>query len=280
MVYRAGFPPGFLLEVPWLRKILSFMGTGALSQPAEQEIGLSHLGIIVGVPSEARSLAKYSIINEPVRLREGVTLDVSGVGPRRAGLACRRLLEKGATALLSWGSAGGLSPKLSPGSLILPKIIIASDRSVYHADPSWHKDLCNRLRGQVEFHTGPLAESATVVQTSAEKAILFQQTGAIGVDMESAAVAAVAQGARVPFVAVRAVADSMNITLPNSALNACDEFGRLNFLKLIRGIAAQPTELFPLIRLARDYRAAQNTLALVARLTGSDLLVPQDRLRE
>src|SRR5512136_3365669 len=137
MVYGAGFPPGFLLEVPWLRQILSFMGAGALSQPAEQEVSLTHLGIIVGVPPEARSLAKYSVTDDqPVRLREGVTLGVSGVGPRRAGLASRRLLEKGVTALLSWGSAGGLSPKLSPGSLILPKIIVASDRSVYHVDPS------------------------------------------------------------------------------------------------------------------------------------------------
>jgi len=242
---------------------------------------LTHLGIIVGVPYEARSLAKYSILNdEPVRLREGVTLGVSGVGPRRAGLASRRLLEKGATALLSWGSAGGLSPKLSPGSLILPKIIVASDRSVYHADPSWHKDLCDRLRGQVEFHTGPLAESATVVQTSAEKAILFQQTGAIGVDMESAAVAAVAQEARVPFVAVRVVADSADIPVPSSALNACDEFGRLNFLKLIWGVAGRPKELFSLIRLARDYRAAQRTLTLVARLIESDLLLLQAGRRE
>ena len=242
---------------------------------------MSHLGIIVGVPAEARSLAKHTVTNdEPVRLQEGVTLGVSGVGPRRAGLASRRLLEKGATALLSWGSAGGLSPKLSPGSLILPRIIIASDRTVYHADPSWHKDLCNRLRGQVEFHTGPLAESVTVVQTSAEKAILFQQTGAIGVDMESAAVAAVAQEARVPFIAVRAVADSTDMTLPTSALNACDEFGRLNFLKLIRGVAERPTELFPLIRLARDYRAAQRTLTLVARLIESDLFLPQAGRRE
>ena len=229
------------------------------------------------MPVEARSLSKHSITNDhPVCLREGVTLAVSGVGPRRASLASRTLLEKGATALLSWGSAGGLSPKLSPGSLILPKTIIASNRSVYHAALSWHEDLCNRLKGRVDFHTGPLAESTIVVRTPAEKATLFQQTGAIGVDMESAAVAAVAQEALVPFVAVRAVADSTGITLPDSALNACDEFGRLNFLKLIRGIAARPTELFPVIRLARDYRAAQRTLALVARLIGSDLLIPQD----
>jgi len=257
------------------------MGPGALSQPAEQEVGLSHLGIIVGVPFEARSLAKYPTMNdELVRLREGVTLGVSGVGPRRASRTSRRLLEKGATALLSWGSAGGLSPKLSPGSLILPKIIIASDRSVYHADPSWHKDLCGRLEGQVEFYTGSLAESAAVLRTPGEKAILFQQTGAIGVDMESAAVAAAAQEAGVPFMAVRVVADSTDLTLPRCALNAYDEFGRLNFLKLIRGVAERPKELLPLIRLGRDYRAAQRTLALVARLIESDLLLPQAEWRE
>jgi len=98
--------------------------------------------------------------------------------------------------------------------------------------------------------------------------------------MESAAVAAVAQEARVPFVAVRVVADSADIPLPNSVLNACDEFGRLNFLKLIWGVAERPKELFPLIRLARDYRAAQRTLTLVARLIESDLLLPQAGRRE
>ncbi len=236
---------------------------------------MSHLGIIVGVPAEARSLTRHSITNDqPVRLREGVTLDISGVGPRRASLASRTLLENGATALLSWGSAGGLSQKLSPGSLILPKTVIGSDQSTYHVDTSWHEYLCNRLKEQIKFHTGPLAESAIVLRTPAEKAVLLQRTGAIGVDMESAAVAAVAEEARVPFMAVRVVADSTDITLPSSELNACDEFGRLNPFRLIREIVARPAELFPLVRLARDYRAAQKTLALVARVTGIDLLIP------
>lgn len=234
-----------------------------------------HLGIIVGVPAEARSLANHSIIDDqPVRLREGVTLSVSGVGPRRAGLASRSLLERGVTALLSWGSAGGLSQKLFPGSLIVPKSVIASDGSVYQADASWHQNWCSRLEGQLQFYTGSLAESPAVVRTPEEKASLFQQTGAIGVDMESGAVAAAAQEARVPFMAIRAVADSMDIALPKSAVNAFDEFGRLKFLKLVGGIAARPTELFPLIRLGRDYRAAQRTLTLVARLMKDDLLLP------
>jgi hypothetical protein len=63
-------------------------------------------------------------------------------------------------------------------------------------------------------------------------------------------------------------------------LNAVDEFGRLSFLKLIQGLAGHPTELIALVRIARNYRAAQRTLAAVARLTGKDLLVPRGATKE
>jgi adenosylhomocysteine nucleosidase len=183
-------------------------------------------------------------------------------------------VEKGATALLSWGSAGGLAPRLFPGDLILPKTIIAFDQSVYHVETSWHERFCNQLKGHVSFHTEPLVESATVVRTPAEKADLFHQTGAIGVDMESVAVAIVAKEARIPFMVVRAVADSTDTTIPKSALSAIDEFGRLSSLKLIQGLVERPGELLALIRIARSYRAAQRTLAIVASLTGYNLLIP------
>jgi adenosylhomocysteine nucleosidase len=189
-------------------------------------------------------------------------------------------LENGATALLSWGCAGGLDPKLSPGGLLLPKTVITSDQILYHVDATWHESLCNRLKGHVAFQTEPVVESATVVRTPAEKVILFRKTGAIGVDMESAAVAAVAQEVGVPFMVVRAVADSTDKTIPDIALNAIDEFGRLSFLKLIQGLAKDPTELLALVRIARNYRAAQRTLAAVARLAGNNLLIPQDATKE
>lgn len=207
-------------------------------------------------------------------------LSVSGMGPRRAAVASRALLENGATALLSWGCAGGLDPKLSPGGLILPKTVIVSDQILYHVDATWHESLCNRLKGHVDFHTEPLVESTNAVRTPGEKIILFHETGAIGVDMESAAVGAVAQEARVPFMVVRAVADSADTTIPDSTLNAVDEFGRLSLLKLVQGLAGHPTELLALVRIARNYLAAQRTLAAVARLTEKNLLVPEAATKE
>ncbi len=242
---------------------------------------MSCIGIVVAVRAEARSLGTRSVRKgKRVDLADGAMLSVSGMGPRQAALASRTLLENGATALLSWGIAGGLSPKLSSGSLILPKTVVASNQFLYHVDATWHKSFCNRLKGQIDFYTEPMVESTRIVRTPAEKAILFRETGAIGVDMESAALAAVAQEARVPFLVVRAVADSADTTIPDSTLKAVDECGRFSFSKLIWGLAGHPAELFPLVRIARDYRAAQRTLAAVAHLVGNSLVSPQEGMKD
>jgi len=233
---------------------------------------LSTPGIVVAVTAEAGSLVKQPILKGGlIRLPEGAMLTVSGVGPGRAALASRSLVQEGATALVSWGSAGGLSPDLSPGSLILPKIIIASDQSHYPVDAAWHTRLCDRLRGRVRFYTDPLVESVGVVRTPSEKTALFRRTGAVGVDMESAAVASVAREAGVPFIAVRAVADAIDTTIPKCVLDTFDEFGRLSPIKLILGLAEHPAEMLGLLRIGRSYRAAQRTLAAVAGLTENTL---------
>jgi adenosylhomocysteine nucleosidase len=229
---------------------------------------LKSLGIVVATTAEARSLAKHPLVSG------GALLQISGIGAKRAHLAARTLLEKGATSLLSWGSAGGLIPALSSGTLVLPKKIIAVDGSVYPVHAPWREGLCTQLKGKVNLHEGSLAESMTVVTSRSEKTILFQQTGAIAVDMESAAVAAVAQHALVPFMAIRAVADPVAMTLPQGALAALDEFGKLRRLRLLKALAKNPVQLFPLVRLARNFRSAQSTLVIVARLAGSKLFVP------
>ena len=211
---------------------------------------------------------------ELVQLPGGVLVQVSGVGAKWASLGAKTLLEKGAKALLSWGCAGGLISKLSPGSLILPKTIIGANQAVYHSDAAWHKRLCSRLKGRINLHEEPLAESTAVLTHSTGKAALFERTGAIAVDMESAAVAAVAKEAGIPFMAVRAISDSVDMTIPQCALTLSDEFGRLNVSSLLKGLAKQPFDLFTLVRLGRSFLAAQKTLASVARLAGSNLLAP------
>jgi len=226
--------------------------------------------------AEARSLVRGPTVTEGlIYLAEGIVIKLSGVGPRRAREAAKNLLEHGATALLSWGCAGALVPTLCAGSLVLPSSVIGADQSCYSPDPTWRERLLNRLKGLVDLHQGPLAESGTVLRSSAEKRVLFERTGAMAVDMESGAVARVAQEARAPYMAIRAIADSADMSIPQSSVRAVDEFGELNLFRLVSELIKQPLELFAMIRLGWNFRAAQVTLAKVARLAGTNLLLPQ-----
>ena len=225
--------------------------------------------------TEARSLVKHPIAKgKIIYLPDGAMIQVSGIGLQKASSAAKALMEEGATALLSWGSAGGLYSKLSSGSLVLPKVIIRADRSIYPTDAQWHERLCNRLRGYVDLHEGPLAESSTPLNNHLKKEDFYRRTEAIAVDMESGAVAAVAQEADISFMAIRAISDPFDAIVSASILNAIDEFGELDMFRFTKGLMRHPFELFSLIRLGQNFRAAQTTLAKVARLAGSNLLVP------
>ena len=90
------------------------------------------LGVEVALKAEAECLARgQKVIEDFIYLPEGIVIRLSGIGPERACLAAKALLERGVTALLSWGCAGGLDPKLSPGDLVLPKTVIAADQSAF-----------------------------------------------------------------------------------------------------------------------------------------------------
>ena len=61
---------------------------------------------------------------------------------------------------------------------------------------------------------GPIITVARVVWRASEKQAVADASAAIGIDMESAAVARVAASAKVPFLAVRAVSDKVGEDLP------------------------------------------------------------------
>lgn len=250
------------------------MGPCALSQSAEQEVSLKRLGIVAAMGTEARSLVKHPIAKgKIIYLPDGAMIQISGIGPERASSAAKALMEEGATALLSWGSAGGLHSKLSSGSLVLPKVIVRADRSIYPTDAQWHERLSNRLRGYVDLHEGSLAESPTPLHHHLEKENFYRRTEAIAVDMESGAVASAAQEADISFMAIRAISDPFDAMISASILNAIDEFGELDMLRFTKGLMRHPFELLSLIRLGQYFRAAKITLAKVACLTGTNLLV-------
>lgn len=131
----------------------------------------------------------------PVRV---IRTGMGAQAARRAVTEALRAPELTGAAVLTTGFCAGLAPGMRPGD-----VVVADDPAGEHGD-----SLAAALKAAGHtVHFGRLAQSDHVVR-GAERAAL-RATGAIAVDMESAAMmrAALARGAR-PVAAARVVVDT------------------------------------------------------------------------
>ncbi|MCB8876738.1 phosphorylase family protein [Acidisoma silvae] len=187
--------------------------------------------------------------------RSGCAVAVGGGMPLGARKMAERLAADGATALISFGLAGGLDPKLEAGDAVVPCHVLHKGNS-YDCDP----DLSRVLR-QVGQAVDFLFAGDGVVGTVSDKARLWTETGASAIDLESGAVAEVAKAHGLPFAVLRAVCDSATRDLPSAAIEALDESGRIAPMKMAAILARHPQQIFGLIGLGRD--AARGRKALI-----------------
>jgi adenosylhomocysteine nucleosidase len=214
-------------------------------------LALNIVGIVCALASESRHL----------RPTDGALVMTTGMGSSAASTGARALIDAGAKALASFGLAGGLDPSLQPGAILLPTEVQGPDGRVHPCEAGWR----NRLSAKIEARSGRLVSSARSVGSIEDKAELFRTTGAVAVDMESAAVAEIAEQHGLPFLAVRVVVDGAADVLPRAVTAAADNEGHLQIWRLIGALALAPNELAPLIRLAQRYRVANRSLATIAR---------------
>ncbi len=196
-------------------------------------------------------------------LPDGTLLAVSGIGFAAAERAAQTLIDAGATALASWGMAGGLDPALRAGTIFLPSQVLGSDGRQLSTASEWRARLGVALAAQHPIASGKLLSAAQTIESIAAKAQAFSTTGALAVDMESAAVAAIAARHALPFIAVRVIIDTAQDALPRAAV-AATRSGQLRIWRLIASVARAPGEIAALLRIARRYRVATRSLAAVA----------------
>lgn len=187
----------------------------------------------------------------------------SGGIPAKAKRLAEDLLAAGAAGLVSFGIAGGLAPMLRPGALVIATGVATGGR-ILAADPAWLLQLLERLPGAF---SGLVRGESEIAATPERKSRLYAETGALVVDLESAAVAEACRAAGKPFAVIRAVADPAGRRLPSLALDALDAEGRPLAMKVAAGLLRRPFELPGLIRVGFDSRAALSALgAAVGRL--------------
>lgn len=227
---------------------------------------MNAVGVVTALAAEARQLSSsISRHASLVRLDDGTLVAVGGVGPDAATRTARRLLDAGATALVSWGLAGGLDPSLRAGTVFLPDRVLAIDGPALATSAYWVDRLQAGIAGNCQVARGTLLTSPRAIGAVADKAAAWRSTGAGAVDMESHAVGRAALSRGLPFIAVRVIIDAAHDAVPPSMLAALGDSGQLRIGRLLGALATAPADILALIRLGQRYRAANGALGAVAR---------------
>jgi adenosylhomocysteine nucleosidase len=223
-------------------------------------------GIVVALPDELTTLTSKRIDKGYcVFIADKLLVAYSGAGAKNAQLTAELLVAKGATQLISWGCAAALIPGLKPGSLILADKLIDAEAMEIPVNVEWHNYSKHLLSKSVDVHTGCLTESERIVSSSKDKKQLQSITNAIALDMESIAIAKVARQHALPFLAIRTIADPVNLNLPKAIGHALNDAGDIVLGKLLAFLILHPWELPRLIKLGLHFKSAKNTLKLAAK---------------
>ena len=218
---------------------------------------MNRIGIVVGLADEARLLADTPGF-----------VECCGPGPAGAGRAAKRALDSGAKALLSFGVAGALDPVLRTGQIVVATEIHRTGGPPLPCDVGWRNRCIDALgvppRGAIFGTDIPIGNIE-------QKRLLFESSGAIAVDMESHVVAAAAAAAKVPFLAVRAIADAADQPAPGHLARCFNARGEPRTIAIVASLIRYPSEIFMLPAAARAYRAALEALARAASTNGAAL---------
>jgi adenosylhomocysteine nucleosidase len=232
--------------------------------------------ITVALPHEAGALRTHFHAVTKTRFRhmtleEGrigdrdALLVVTGMGPDRAAASARFLFEQYAvTHLISTGYCGALRGGLACGDAVV------AERCAFLAEPQAGSlsdlPLLRRVeaalkQADIPIHLGTLITVAQPVLKSAEKELLGAKTGAIAVDMESAAVlrAAAESSKKIASVTVRFIVDALGDELVDTG-SFLDENAAVKPLRLARELLRRPKLFQELPDLGRKAARARVSL--------------------
>ena len=192
----------------------------------------------------------------------------TGLGIGRAADTARLALRSLASAdlVIATGLAGALSEELRPGDLVLAdRLILEEERrglaptrvAIAPADLARFKAALASY--PLTFATGTILTAAQILKDGAAKRDAHTRTGALAVDMESAAIAAEAYRCGRRFACVRAVLDTVDEEIVGAELAGPD--GEVRPLAAAGFVLRNPAAVVGLTRMMRSLNRATAALA-------------------
>ncbi len=210
--------------------------------------------VLTAVDVESRTLARHlGLTRDPASQWPhftGGALELATVGVRASRLTERAQRFRPHELVVSAGACGALAPELSAGELVVPQVVVGPDGRRWPTAP---------LRGLTP--AGALLSVAEVVETASQKSRLWLGTGALAVDMESAAILAWAGGRGVPAAVVRAVSDDAERGVPAALAAAVGDDGRVRPLRAVTAALTRASTLGDLLALRAGTEAALKAVA-------------------
>ncbi len=221
-------------------------------------------GILVALPLEARRIVPHHMhIGESYPLSDNAMLIVTDMGASALPLIKRHAESGQFATLISLGTAVGLSPQLTTGTLCIPDEVVWDGQTI-RCHQGLQTAFVSGLKKDHNIVQKRLAHTAHVLTSLEEKEQLYHKTRAGVADMESFLIGQEALRCQINFLAIRVILDSMDLHMPQSLLKCC--LPTVSLPKLIGTLFRQPTLLFTLLAFAKHFSQAQKTIQRVTQL--------------
>ena len=212
--------------------------------------------LVTGLEREARIAAG-----------DGIVTICSAGNPALLRTRLATLQPQSFAGVISFGIAGGLSPSLRTGDVVVASGVV-SDSGKHAVHETWAEALASRITQHMPIERGLIAGVEAVILHAAAKSDAHARTRAIAVDMESHIAAAYASENALPFAAIRVVSDPASRGLPRIATDALKPDGSVDMVKVLTAICRDPAQIPALIAAGRDSRRAFSVLRRVRGLPG------------
>lgn len=204
-------------------------------------------------------------------------LAISGVGKVRAEAATRAVLEeRRPSAVVSLGFAGGLAAGQRAGDMVVANVLIPAEGApngeqkprfgeALHADRALtDKALDVLATSGIRYRAGACVTASEIVSRPDAKARLGLDADALAVEMESFWIGSACRERKVPFLAARAIVDTVERPLPDFIARSAPAAGAVNRRRALFAATLRPWSLPEMVRLGRAASEARNSLAVFA----------------